>query len=1152
MPTPEDQVIIGKRYAVLRDTLRQGGMAAVYRAIDLHRGGEIVAVKVYPRESPGQLSELAVDREQKCLERIQHPNIVKLLDGGRDDQLGGRYLVAEWLETPLLDYLAANPLLGWDDYYSHYGRKLLSALEYSFDKGVIHRDLKPENVLVDENGTPKIIDFGISRLLESPQYGRTLIDFRTPPYAPPEPDDGNNQSARDPWAFAALCVACNAGRALKDYDDLYFALANEVDIPPEIDSVLRSALSKTKRERFNSILELSEALESAQQVRETLWSQVPKVSIQMTRAALEQLRQLKPGASQRDLEKFAVRSFNEEAVFSPAKSQGEENEEIAARSFQLISGELQYLVTIDKESLAYLAVIGVKPLPSLYADRARSSGVETNASFVLLDGRPDEAALDAAMTLMSAIEEGLITAKLSKDTEGDIFDTWRNVLRAKEVLENQSARPIQYRGLQGEGRRITFETQSTTSEEMVGDTWGVKNNNYVSSGEVEGVTGDSVTIYFDRMPQSGFPQMGTLVRDDRASRIAISRQQMALDAIRYGRAVNTGLREVLMRPEDSNKVRAEPVAQFFSEQLDSDKKSAVSAALSAEDLFVVQGPPGTGKTEFIVELIQQFIQRTPDARVLLSSQTHIALDNALSRLPVRNGSITALRLGNEDDDRISLEAQELLLGNRAKRWRIDAEERSDHFLGEWARRHGLPADRIRLQRLVSGLVQAESALARCRDAITQGKEQLQQLSAQKSIDEFSVDGTTSFQSAAAEESLNERLRTERERRRELQAKVVELRTNLRDEDGDGRELANWELPDLVGWEGEYSEQDELGSSFTELLDLVEEWRLRFAQSDEFQAVVLADSQVVAGTCIGFAGTKGILDVEFDLCIVDEASKATATETCVPLARASAAVLVGDERQLPPFIEEGMQNASMLARFGLDVRDVKETLFERLVTKLPQDRRVMLANQYRMCPEIGRLVSDCFYDGELQTGRGPSKLSLGLAGVHKPVTWWSTTELKDKIETPSFPGFRNLLEARQIVDLAKRLNWVLSQAEALAPIEVAILSGYASQVSLLQDRIEGVRSSLPMLRISCGTVDAFQGRQADIAIFSVTRCNPAGDVGFLNEFRRLNVALSRAKEALVIVGDYDFARSKHGSSPIGDVALYIGRHPNDCGIRIVEE
>jgi hypothetical protein len=100
-----------------------------------------------------------------------------------------------------------------------------------------------------------------------------------------------------------------------------------------------------------------------------------------------------------------------------------------------------------------------------------------------------------------------------------------------------------------------------------------------------------------------------------------------------------------------------------------------------------------------------------------------------------------------------------------------------------------------------------------------------------------------------------------------------------------------------------------------------DWESRFGRINDFEAALIASSQVVAGTCVGVAAVRGLSDLEFDLCIVDEASKATPTETLVPLSRARRWVLVGDSNQLPPFLEEGLRDRTILEANNLD-----ETMF----------------------------------------------------------------------------------------------------------------------------------------------------------------------------------------------------------------------------------
>ena len=407
-------------------------------------------------------------------------------------------------------------------------------------------------------------------------------------------------------------------------------------------------------------------------------------------------------------------------------------------------------------------------------------------------------------------------------------------------------------------------------------------------------------------------------------------------------------------------------------------------------------------------------------------------------------------------------------------------------------------------------------------------------------------GKTHFEQAETKARLQEELEESKRRARAAKQNYDACAKALKSFGPEGRDLAKLETTELEEWETTLLETNVASQDFQRMLDLSEEWQLKFSNSKELYPAILSSAQVVAGTCIGFAGAKGILDVEFDLCIVDEASKATSSEICVPLSRAEKCVIVGDHKQLPPFLEEGILKKEHLEKYNLTKSDIEETLFERMYRRLPESHKVLLQKQYRMLPEIGDLISDSFYDGVLISESRAPKYDFTLGGITKPVTWISTTQYKKRREISCNPGYKNLLEAEVVCDLLKPLNFCLSNTESC--IDVALLSGYADQREELQRQANSVIADLDKLRLESGTVDSFQGRQVDLAIFSVTRSNTSSGEGFLKETRRLNVALSRAKEALIIVGDIEFALGLSPSNPLRVVAEYISRNPNSCEIK----
>jgi len=235
---------------------------------------------------------------------------------------------------------------------------------------------------------------------------------------------------------------------------------------------------------------------------------------------------------------------------------------------------------------------------------------------------------------------------------------------------------------------------------------------------------------------------------------------------------------------------------------------------------------------------------------------------------------------------------------------------------------------------------------------------------------------------------------------------------------------------------------------------------------------------------------------------------------------------------------------------LSAVDQKETLFNHLRDGLPGDLRKMLSTQHRMVPPIGDLISACFYDSELKSAER-ARSSLLARTLQRPVTWLSTSRVGDKgskqVGTSQWNGF----EVRYISDLIGRIDFELRHGKTKGKqVSIAVLTGYGEQRARLHQAIHNRRHDWQSFSdIYVNVVDAFQGREADILIFSVTRSDVRG-LGFLREMERINVALSRGKEYLIIVGDHLFCQEAEGrSNPLKKVIDYIRGNPQDC---ILEE
>jgi len=167
---------------------------------------------------------------------------------------------------------------------------------------------------------------------------------------------------------------------------------------------------------------------------------------------------------------------------------------------------------------------------------------------------------------------------------------------------------------------------------------------------------------------------------------------------------------------------------------------------------------------------------------------------------------------------------------------------------------------------------------------------------------------------------------------------------------------------------------------------------------------------------------------------------------------------------------------------------------------------------------------------------------------KPVLWFTTAKIKNRSETNHNPSYSNQTEARVITRLLQSLEKQAVAADAT--YSVGVLTGYAAQKSTLERALASRLGSGHHLHIECNTVDAFQGREVDLLIYSVTRSNPKQALGFLGEMKRLNVALSRGREYLVIVGDHHFSQVANEPNPLRPVIAYLLSHPQSC--QLVEE
>ena len=261
--------------------------------------------------------------------------------------------------------------------------------------------------------------------------------------------------------------------------------------------------------------------------------------------------------------------------------------------------------------------------------------------------------------------------------------------------------------------------------------------------------------------------------------------------------------------------------------------------------------------------------------------------------------------------------------------------------------------------------------------------------------------------------------------------------------------------------------------------------------------IITKSEVITCTLVG-ANNRYIKDYTFNTCVIDEAAQALEPASWIPICKSNKVIFAGDPFQLPPTIK-----SSEAKKLGLEI-----TLLEKVIQR--HDHVTLLDTQYRMHNTIMGFSNRQFYCNELKAHSSVATASLEISN-HKALEFIDTAGCG--FSEQKNPETLSLFNPEEYTILKKHLDSILLESSMYS---IGIISPYREQVKFITESL-GEETVLTH-QITVNTIDSFQGQERDIIYISMVRSNENNEIGFLKDFRRMNVAMTRAKKKLIIVGD----------------------------------
>lgn len=1186
---------IKDRYKILKK-LNGGNMCNVYLCIDFEGDGENVVIKTF-EWTDGDTAELykaLFNRELENLEKLKNKHIVTLLDKGIDTDNKLNYIVLEYFQGESLNNVIYDGLLN-EQQKLKIILDILEGMDYAHSKGIIHRDIKPSNILINQSNQIKIIDFGISKLKDSMYQNITMKSYLTPKYASPEQKLLKNLDFRSDIYSLGVLIAEILLEKDFDFEESVKEYLESCELNLVYKELILLMINEDVEERISTISELRNKFQELNKGDKTLYG------IGFADSVLKRLCQFGylEDESRSEASKLIANDLNKSLIYMD----NDNNLRSDQTTFKVYGKQYEYKCVVDKRTDNTFTIIGIHFPNKSQHNSNKEWAIPLEGEFEVCLNINRENDFENIYNLISNFELAYRAKKLKSDqeiNEKNSIQRWETVLRILEEDIEENKQTLQYRHFEidSTGEKIIVELKNEITdkvfeeEQLLCMTSTFNMNKNKLAGYCIDFDNKKLVIQLSKDASADdFAKSGEISVDRRMLETSLNRQKKALKSIQYRELSNPRIADILLNPEQALYSDLYIDLEYKSD-MDDSKKKAVEKAMLAKDMFILQGPPGTGKTTFISELVNQIYKENPESKILISSQSNVAVDHALTKIKEMLPKLSLLRIGRRDKltlgaEKYMIEEQLLeLIGNirnnslsflESLKNQINMDET---LIGKYEKLSEVARLKRNLESIDLEILNSQSRL----DVILHNYEELNKLNEElekithqlnkqtNKTEDIDLDNISNL---FKERFINfgnqflsklDKAKNLTEEKINLENSLIE---NMYKSDEVKRKLKEAYLYlDVENVEQLHQLKAEIDSTMegrqkelefiSKIENIQNEWFTRIGTDDKLLDVLIRKTNIIGATCLGISSLSYNSEIVFDWVIIDEAGRATAPELLVPMTLGKKIILVGDHKQLPPILDKNIQNLD-LKKENIKLKDLEKSLFEELMLNINSHCVGRLEQQYRMHPAIGNLVSKVFYEGMLESKTTVEQRNHDIEKWNgKGVVWLTTAKSPKKYEQVikhnSHPTYENEYEVNIIFNQLLEIEKEYEMKKLFK--DVGIIAGYQAQKSLIRKEFETkYKDKFKYLNIEINTVDAFQGRETDIIFYSIVRSNEKGKIGFLSDARRLNVALSRAKELLVIVGDHmsvtkESVTFENLDNPFVKVYEYINLNPNICTIEEV--